>query len=132
VRSQPQQAETILGSISNHQVQSISSRDPILIQYHQLSCFCFVCFTYSCDSSSYQSDHVQDWILHRMVPQVPAQVQDLYDSDKEVDAGTGGKWIAEALNVDDNVAVRALRTNDKSFLDHVGRQLSPYYSRSLY
>jgi hypothetical protein len=67
-----------------------------------------------------------------MVPQVPAQVQDLYDSDKEVDAGTGGKWIAEALNVDDNVAVRALRTNDKSFLDHVGRQLSPYYSRSLY
>ena len=40
-----------------------------------------------------------------MIPKAPSQAQRLYNVDEEVEAGTGGEWIADGLYVRDNVAV---------------------------
>jgi hypothetical protein len=45
---------------------------------------------------------------------VPTQAQTLYDSNDEIEAGTGGEWIADALCIRDNVAVRA-QSEDEAF-----------------
>lgn len=50
---------------------------------------------------------MQDFTLYRLKPKAPSQAQRLYDGDEEVEAGSGGELIADALSVGDNVAVRA-------------------------
>jgi hypothetical protein len=50
---------------------------------------------------------VQEFTLYRLSPKTPNQARRLYDTDKEVEAGTGGEWIADGSCVGDNVAVWA-------------------------
>jgi hypothetical protein len=50
---------------------------------------------------------VQDFTLYRLKPKAAGQARRLYDGDEEVEAGSGGELIADALSVGDNVAVRA-------------------------
>ena len=46
-RSDPKQCNRVPRSMSNHQCISVSARDPTLIQFRALSCFCYVCLGYS-------------------------------------------------------------------------------------
>jgi hypothetical protein len=100
--------------MSNHQYRSVSARDPTLVQFRQLSCFCYACLSYDSGYNYHQAEHVQDWKLYRMSPRVPTQAQRLYNLDEEVEASTGGEWIVDALCVGDNVAVRA-QAEDEAF-----------------
>jgi hypothetical protein len=106
-RSNSKQAERVPGSMSNHQCRSVSARDPTLIQFQHLMCFCHACFTYGCGQACFQSDHIPDFTLYRLNPRVPSQTRRLYNAEEEVEAGIGGEWIAHRLSVGDNVAVRA-------------------------
>ena len=85
----------------------MSARDPTLIQFRHLTCFCHACFIYGCGQVCFQSNHVPDFSLYRLNPRAPSQTRRLYDAEEEVEAGTGGEWIADGLSVGDNVAVRA-------------------------
>ena len=106
-RSDTKQAERVPGSMANHQCRSVTARDPTLLQYRHLSCFCYVCLGYETQHTCYQIDHVPDFTLHRLRPKASFQARRLYDADEEIEAGTGGEWIADGLCVGDNVAVRA-------------------------
>jgi hypothetical protein len=64
-KTNPLQAETVPGSMGNHQCRSVSTRDPTLIQYRQLSCLCHACLGYDCQRACHQSDHAPGFILHR-------------------------------------------------------------------
>jgi hypothetical protein len=101
------QADRVPGNMANHQARSVSAWDPTLIQYQQLTCLCYSCSSYQLAHGSHQSDHVQGWLLHRLNPRVSTQVRQFYDQDDEVEASSGGEWIADGLCVGDNVAVRA-------------------------
>ena len=59
---------------------------------------------------------MQDFTLHRLKPKAPSQTQRLYDKDEEVEAGSGGELIADALSMGDNVAVRAPREDEPYWL----------------
>jgi hypothetical protein len=106
-RSDPRQCERVPGSMSNHQCRSISARDPTLVQFCALSCFCHVFLSYSSEHACHQSAHVQEFTLYRLKPKAPGQVRRLYDGDEEVEAGSGGELIADALSVRGNMAMRA-------------------------
>jgi hypothetical protein len=45
--------------------------------------------------------------LHRLSPKAPAQAHRLYDGEEDVEAGSNGECIADALCIGDNIAVRA-------------------------
>jgi hypothetical protein len=58
--------------------------------------------------------------LYRLSPKTPNQARRLYDTDKEVEAGTGGEWIADGSCVGDNVAVwvvKAIHVVQEAFID---------------
>jgi hypothetical protein len=106
-RSDSKQAVTMPGSMANHQCRSVTAKDPTLVQYRQLSCFCYGCLRYDTGHACPQSDHVQEFILYRLSPKAPAQARRLYDGEEDVEAGSNGECIADALCIGDNVAVRA-------------------------
>ena len=62
-RSDPKKCHRVPGSMSNHQCRFVSARDPTLIQFRALSCFCHVCLGYSSQQGCHQSEHVQVCIL---------------------------------------------------------------------
>ena len=83
---------------------------------------------------------MQDFTLHRLKPKAPSQTRRLYDEDEEVEAGSGGELIADALSVGDNVVVRApgedepywlmlvvkpTHTMQESFIDLEGNNYGP-------
>jgi hypothetical protein len=106
-REDTRQAERVPGSMSMHQCRSVSPRDCTLVQFRQLTCFCYACLGYDTSYSCHQADHVQEWKLYRLSPRLPTQARTLYDSNNEIEAGTGGEWIADALCIGDNITVRA-------------------------
>jgi hypothetical protein len=106
-RTDTRQAERMPGSMSNHQARSVTSKDPTLIQYRPLSCFCSVCLSYDTQHTCHQIDHVQEFTLYRLNPKTPSQARRLYNADEEVEAGSGREWITDGLCVGDNVVVRA-------------------------
>jgi hypothetical protein len=106
-QSDSKQALTVPGSMANHQCRSVTAKDPTLIQYRQLSCFCYGCLRYDTGHACSQADHVQEFTLYRLCPKAPAQARRLYDEEDDVEAHSSGECIADALCVGDNVAVRA-------------------------
>lgn len=114
-RVRDMQCETVSHSRQQHQVRSVSCKDPTLIQFRPLSCFCWACSEYNTDFGCHQKSHVGQWSLRRLKPQSSSQVRLLYDSDEEVQAGSGGESIAEAVSIGNNVAVRAHSVDDESF-----------------
>ena len=103
------------GSWKQHQVRSVSSKDPTLIQFKVLSCFCWSCSEMDTDFPCHQKFHVGPWTLWRMKPQSSLQVRLLYNSDEEVEAGSGDEWISEDVSIGNNIAIRANSTDDESF-----------------
>jgi hypothetical protein len=114
-RVQDLQCETVPGSRQQHQVRSVSCKDPTLIQFRVLSCFCWSCSEMDTDFPCYQRSHVGPWTLRRMKPQSSSQARLLYDLDEEVEAGSGGEWISEDVSIGNNIAIRADSTDDESF-----------------
>lgn len=104
--------ETINGSRGMHQVRSVSHRDPTLIQFRQLSCFCVSCVDIDPNSDCINCDHVPSWALRRLKPKVSSQVRAMYDCNDEILLGGS---IADAIKVGENVAVRVDPTSDESF-----------------
>jgi hypothetical protein len=108
------QAERVLGSMSMYQCRSVSPRDCTLVQFHQLTCFCYACLGYDTSYNCHQADHVQEWKLYRLSPRLPTQARTLYDLNNKIEASTGGEWIVDALYIGDNVVVRA-QSEDEAF-----------------
>jgi hypothetical protein len=107
--------DTVSGSRNMHQARLVSAKDPTLLYYRQLSCFCEACFE-GHNESCVQNDHVQPWSLIRLRAQQTHQVRALYDLDgEEVTVGTGGEWIAEEVLVGDHIVVRCEASNDSRF-----------------
>jgi hypothetical protein len=50
---------------------------------------------------------VQEFILYRLSPKAPAQARRLYDGEEDVEAGSNGECIADALCIGDKVVVHA-------------------------
>ena len=114
-RGSDMQCKTVRCSRQQHQVRSVSRKDPTLIQFRPLSCFCWACFEYDSTFACHQKAHVGPWTLRRLKPQCSSQVRLLYDSDEEVEAGSGREWIAEDVSIGNNVAVRANSVDDETF-----------------
>jgi hypothetical protein len=106
-QSDSKQAVTVLGSMANYQCRSVIAKDPTLVQYWQLSCFCYGCLRYDTSHACPQSNHVQEFILHRLSPKAPAQARRLYNGEEDVEASSNGEWIADALCIGDNIVVHA-------------------------
>jgi hypothetical protein len=69
--------------------------------------FFYGCLHYDIGHACPQSDHVQEFILHRLSPKAPAQARRLYDGEEDVEVGSNGECIADGLCIGDNVVVRA-------------------------
>ena len=67
------QADRVLGSMANLQCCFVSGWDPTLLQFCQLSCFCYGCLGYGTQNNCHQSEHVQRWTLHRLNPRAATQ-----------------------------------------------------------
>ena len=57
------QCETIPGSMKQHQVRSLSCKDPTLLQSRALSCFCWACLEYDARFTCHQRSHAGPWTL---------------------------------------------------------------------
>jgi hypothetical protein len=89
-RTKALQADRVLGNMSQHQCRSVSARDPTLIQFRPLSCFCYACLRYGMHNTCHLIDHVEEFKVYRLTPKAPTQARRLYDLDEEIEAGTGG------------------------------------------
>jgi hypothetical protein len=59
-------------------------------------------------------DHVPEWTLIILRPKNPLEVKEMiYDNDKEIEDGIGGKWIVDNLHPSDNIGMPTL--TNKSF-----------------
>lgn len=110
------EAETIPGSRGMHTCRSLSCRDPTLIQFRQLTCFCLACLDPNSGLECDQKSHVTDWTLRRIVPKSrhhsrKASLQEVDDSEAEA----RDDIIGDVVRVGFNVAVRADSDNGERF-----------------
>ena len=110
------EAETIPGSRSMHQCRSLSAKDPTLIQFRQLTCFCVACLDPNSGLGCYQKSHVPDWMLRRVCPKsrrgghlVPED--ELDNIEDELESSIAGTQVRVGFNI----AVRADSDNDETF-----------------
>jgi hypothetical protein len=76
-RTRPWDCSTVKGSCSKHQVQSLSSKDPTLCQYHQLSYFCVSCMDGDLNSECVKKKHILEWTLTRFRAKNTSEVKDM-------------------------------------------------------
>jgi hypothetical protein len=74
-RADPKQADAVPRSMSMHQCRSVSSRDPTLIQFRHLTCFCYACLEYKLQLACHQSHHIPQFTLHRLSPKQAFQAR---------------------------------------------------------
>jgi hypothetical protein len=88
------------------QVQSISSKDPTLCQFKQLSCFCVASVDENLELECDNKEHVPDWTLIRLKPKNNSKMkQMMYGTNEEIKVGIGGEWIVDNLVLGDNITV---------------------------
>ncbi len=59
---------TINGSRGMHQMRSMSTRDPTLIQFKHVSCACVSCVNMNFDTKCELATHVPNWTLIKLEP----------------------------------------------------------------
>jgi hypothetical protein len=87
------------------QVRLLSWRDPRLLQYIEISYSCVACCQRSSSLLRDCTAHVDDFKLVRLQPSNPREIWDsMYDSDKEIEVGTGKEDMAEDVQAGENMA----------------------------
>ncbi len=110
------EAETIPGSRGMHQCRSISCKDPTLIQFRQLTCYCVSCSDPNSDLPCYQKAHVPNWTLRRICPKSTTSLRILFDPDwDDTEADVGSDIVGKTVRVGFNIAVRADSENGETF-----------------
>ncbi len=67
-RSRTYECEIVMGNKVKHQVQSLSTKDPTICQYCQLSYFCVNYFDKNPKVECINKDHVLEWTLAHLRP----------------------------------------------------------------
>lgn len=110
------EAETNLGSRGMHQCRSLSWKDPTLIQFRQLTCFCVACFDPNSDVDCYQQSHVPNWTLRRICPKSTRSSRVLSEDELDISEDElRPDSPREGVRVGFNIAVRADSENDERF-----------------
>ncbi len=61
-------SSSVNGNKSMHQVQSMSTRDPTLIQFRHVSCVCVNCANKNSNTECELATHMPNWTLARLEP----------------------------------------------------------------
>ena len=136
------EVETIPGSRGMHQCRSLSSKDPTLIQFRQLTCFCVACLDPDADLPCYQKAHVPNWTLRRICPKSKTTLRVVSEQDwDDSEADLQGNVVGNGIKVGFNIAVKAdseegetfwvmlvtqgEHVNAEAFTDHFGNGFVP-------
>ncbi len=101
-----------------HQVQSMSTRSPILIQFRYVSCVCMGCVDKNSKLECELVSHVLGWMLSRLVPKDQIQVRATMlqqNDDGEIEVQTKRDEIANDVQV-----VKTLQFDQMMLMIHFG------------